>query len=289
MKLLFIIILFITSHSDAQIINGWRTGGGGSGLPVARDNLLMNESFENVADPWENWDDLSQSAGRPWSRQQSPTQAFEGTYSFRAEVRSGCDGYASSGYRSELASPQQIGGGDLDDDGIMWYGIAIYFQDPVSGGNWQGSFGGHFLQWHPTSQTGSAVLALYGNDGEWDLTTNPGGGGGGTHHNNGQITAGWHSIVLKVNWGTSVPFSAGYVKGWVDGVLKWNLTGLNWQTGRYQKLGMNRWGSCATPGCPNGNQGPCNTWTLYYDSYRVGNSSATFNDVAPTQVLPELF
>jgi hypothetical protein len=255
-------------------------------------NLLFDEGFENC-DPWDNWS-TTQDAGHAWSRQQSGTHANEGSYSFRAEVRSGCDGYVSSGYRSEILP------NGITDEGVMWYGMSIYLDAPFSGSNWTGSYGGSILQWHPDNGNGSATLALWGSDGEWDLLTNPGGQHDTRHHYTGTpITRGWHHIVFKVNWSSS---GDGYVKVWIDGTLTFDLAhgvasswygpsgsmstsvveDIDWNSeGRYLKVGMNRWGTCSTPGCPSGSQGPCDTWILYYDNVRIGDENAVYSDVAP--------
>jgi chitodextrinase len=247
-----------------------------------RQHLLFDQGFEG-AHAWDNFK-TGQDAGHAWSRQLSDTHANEGTHSFRAEVRSGCDGFQSAGYRSEI-EPMNI-----QDTGIMWYGFSIYFDTPFSGSNWTGSASGHYIQWHPSNSGGSATMALMGSSGTWNLVTNPSGGGGGSHHNtNIAITRGWHHFVFKVNWSNT----NGYVKVWIDGTLVYDLAHntassyypsetLNWHTaGRYLKMGMNRWGNCNTSACSGGAQGPCDTWILYYDNIRIGDAQATYNDVAP--------
>jgi chitodextrinase len=246
-------------------------------------HILFNEGFEGCS-PWSNWS-TNQDAGHAWSRQQSDTVANEGTHSFRAEVRSGCDGYVSGGYRSEILP---VG---ITDEGVMWYGLSIYLDKPFSGGNWTGSYEGTILQWN-SEAGGSAMMALVGSEGKWNLMTNPGGLYDTRHHNSGiNITHGWHHIVFKVDWHHN-----GYVKVWIDGELMFNLTDavnstwfspedLDWDAGRYLKVGMTRWGNCNTSGCPSGSQGPCDTWVLYYDNVRIGDSLATYEDVAPVAVL----
>jgi hypothetical protein len=247
-----------------------------------RQNLVFDQGFEG-SHPFDNFS-VGQDAGHAWSRQQSGTHENEGSNSFRAEVRSGCDGYVSSGYRSEILPA------NITDNGIMWYGLSIYLDEPFSGSNWTGSEAGHFLQWHPNNGSGSATMGLWGSDGEWDLVTNPGNQHDARHHYTGvDITRGWHHIVFKVNWSNT----DGYVQVWIDGDLIFDLEDgeasswygseiLNWHTeGRYLKVGMNRWGNCTTTGCPSGSVGPCDTWILYYDNVRIGNASATYNDVAP--------
>jgi hypothetical protein len=234
-----------------------------------RQHLLFDEGFEGLC-PFGSFTTV-EDAGHPWSRNQSAEQANEGMYSFRAEVRSYCDGYVSSGYRSEI-QPNGV-----TDAGVMWYGMSIYFDTPVSGGGWTGNNSGHYLQWHPNNPTGSASLALYSASGQWDLTTNPSGGAGGTHHQIGTQTAGWHDFVFKVDWASS----GGYVMLWIDGKLIYNITGLSWNSqGRYLKIGMNRWGACTTT-CDPTNPGPCETWIVDYDNIRIGDQNACYYDVAP--------
>ncbi|MEI9808618.1 MAG: heparin lyase I family protein [Bacteroidota bacterium] len=253
-------------------------------------NLLFDEGFEDC-NPWDNWT-TGQDAGHAWSRQQSGTHANEGTHSFRAEVRSGCDGFVSSGYRSEILPA------GMTDEGERWYGFSIYFDEPYSSGNWTGSYGGHFIQWHPDNGSGSASLALWGSEGEWDLVTNPEGNSNTRHHHTGTpITRGWHHFVIYVDWSST----AGKVKVWIDGSVVFDLVHnthsswygpsgtesggpelLDWnEEGRYLKFGINRWGECSTPSCPSGSQGPCDIWILYYDNLRIGDASADYNDVAP--------
>lgn len=250
-----------------------------TGLTLAT-NILFDEGFEGCA-PWANWS-TGQDAGHAWSRQQSSTQASEGTHSFRAEVRSGCDGFISSGFRSEVLPK------DITDEGVMWYGLSIYLDEPYSAGNWTGSYNGTILQWNPDGTPGSSVLSLLGSEGEWNLVTNHSGYYDTREHSSGvDITRGWHHIVFKVNWG-----SGGYVKVWIDGNLLFDLAdgvnstwfspeNLDWETGRYLKVGMSRWGNCSSTACTSGSDGPCDTWILYYDNVRIGNSSATYEDVAP--------
>lgn len=250
-----------------------------TGLTLAT-HVLFDEGFEGCA-PWANWS-TTQDAGHAWSRQQSSIKASEGIHSFRAEVRSECDGYVSSGYRSEILPA------DITDEGIMWYGLSIYLDEPYSGADWTGSYHGTILQWNPDGTPGSAVLALVGSEGEWNLMTNPGGYYDTRHHSSGvDITRGWHHIVFKVNWS-----DGGYVKVWIDGDLMFDLTDgvnstwfnpedLDWDTDRYLKVGMSRWGNCNTSGCPSGSQGPCDTWILYYDNIRIGDEDAIYDDVAP--------
>lgn len=257
-----------------------------------RQNLVFDQGFEG-SHPWDNFS--TQDAGQAWSRTQSGTHENEGSSSYRAEVRSGCDGHINNGFRSEILP------NNINDEGIMWYGLSIYLDEPYSGSNWIGSQAGSILQWHPNNGNGSATLGLWGSDGEWNLVTNPGGQHDARHHSTGvAITRGWHHLVFKVNWSAT----NGYVKVWIDGNLVFDLAhgvassfygpsgteesgvsvveDLDWNPeGRYLKVGMNRWGTCNSMACTGTNGGPCDTWTLYYDNVRIGNEDATYNDVLP--------
>ena len=238
--------------------------------------LLINTSFEGT-NPWAGFDNGQHCCS--YSVTQSSTIYHDGTKSFRAEVRAG-DPAVSSGWRAELV-PNYPGG----DDGDMWYGFSVYFETPVnSAGNWTGSYGGHFIQWHPDNSSGSLVFGLWGSNGEWDLTVNQQGDEtadhyfrGGTTPNGGthvKIVANvWHNVVLHVNWTTGV------TQFWLNGVIQNDLV-IPWSTGpgRYLKFGMNRWGNC------NGGA-PCDTWVIYYDNLKIGRN-VTYSDVAPSSTTP---
>jgi hypothetical protein len=147
----------------------------------------------------------------------------------------------------------------------------MYFEAPQADGSWTGSYGGHFVQWHPDNSSGSASLSLWGSDGVWDVATNPEGDGSADHHGSKPITANvWHDVVFHVDWDN------GIVQFWLDGVLYQDLKDIDYASGpgQYMKLGMNRWG--------NGPGGaPEDTWIIYYDDVRIGNDDATYEDVAP--------
>lgn len=184
------------------------------------------------------------------------------------QVRKG-DPSVSSGWRAELETP------GVSDTGDRWYGWAMKFKTPLSadGLYWKGSYGGHFVQWHPDNGRGSASLSLWGSDGVWDVATNPEGDGTAVHHapGNRKILANvWHKVVFHVNWSTGV------VQFWLNDELLVNLTGINYAAGpgQYFKFGMNRWG--------NGSGGaPTDSWDIQYDALRIGGPSATYADVVP--------
>jgi hypothetical protein len=241
--------------------SGGNGGAGGGGGAYVRQNLLLEADFEG-ADPFGSFENGQHCCDH--SVTQSAEQARTGMYSFRAEVRAD-DPAVSSGYRAEIV-PSSV-----SDTGNRWYGWSMYFETPEAGGNWIGSYGGHFVQWHPDNGTGSASLALWGSDGVWDVATNPEGDGSADHHGSMPITANvWHDVVFHVDW------DAGIVEFWVDGELYQSLTSVDYASGpgQYMKFGMNRWG--------NGPGGaPEDTWVIFYDDLRIGNDEATYADVAP--------
>jgi len=263
----------------------------------ARDNLVLDADFEG-GDPWPSDEFLlSQDnlgvGGNTWARVQVNTGANEGTSCHQIEVREACDGCKSSGYRSEMRLAASLDGSVAQNNTVEWYGYSIKFVTPASGGEWDGGSSGHFWQWHPENGGGSATLALYDSwatNGGWTLAVNPSGGGGADEYvaSNMAITSDvWHHVVWKVFWGTN---NDGYVKIWINGNLEFDETGLDFHTdGQYLKVGMNRWGSDMTScsGCSPGS--PTTIWVIQYDNIRIGNSSATYNDVAPSavQILPE--
>jgi ribosomal protein L14 len=229
--------------------------------------VLLNSSFEGST-PWAGFSNNQSCCSH--SVTQSTNHPHDGNASFRSEVRAG-DPSVSAGWRAELTTT------NINDQGDMWYGFSCYFETPVSNGNWTGSYGGHFVQWHPANSSGSAELAIYGSEGKWDVTVNPSGGPGGTHQTQTasggplkNITANvWHDVVFHVNWAST----GGSVQVWIDGELYFTRSGLNWTPNAYLKLGMNRWGSCS-------GGSPCDTWVIYYDNVKIGRN-VTYADVAP--------
>jgi hypothetical protein len=237
-------------------------GSGGEGGEYVRRHLILEAGFEG-ADPWAGFSNTQSCCEH--SVTQSAEQARSGEHSFRAEVRAG-DPAVSSGFRAEIVP---VG---ISDSGNRWYGWSMYFETPQGNGEWLGSYGGHFVQWHPDNSSGSASLSLWGSHGEWDVATNPEGDGDANH--NGPFTAitanTWHDVVFHVDWDNGV------VQFWLDGELIVDLTNVDYAAGpgQYMKFGMNRWG-----GGPGG--GPEDDWVIFYDDLRVGDDDATYEDIAP--------
>lgn len=227
-----------------------------------RQHLLLEADFEG-ADPWAGFSNEQHCCEH--SVVQSDEQARTGTHSFRAEVRAD-DPAVSAGWRAEIVPD------GISDTGLRWYGWSIWFDTPAQDGLWPGSYGGHFVQWHPDNSGGSASLSLWGSDGVWDVATNPEGDGDANHNGSElPITAHeWHDVVFRVDW------ELGEVTFWLDGEIYVDLQDVDYASGpgQYMKFGMNRWG--------NGPDGaPEDTWIIYYDDLRIGDELAQYEDVAP--------
>jgi hypothetical protein len=250
------------SGSGSGAGGGSSGGTGGSGGAYVRQNLIFEADFEGDT-PFADFANNQHCCAH--SVTQSAAQARTGEHSFRAEVRAN-DPPVSSGWRAEILP------NGVNDTGDKWYGFSVYFETPQAGGNWLGSYGGHFVQWHPDNGSGSASLSLWGSDGVWDVATNPEGDSSAQHNGTDlPITANaWHDVVFHVDW------DGGVVQFWLDGDLYVDLTNVDYGSGpgQYMKFGMNRWG--------NGPGGaPQDTWVIYYDDLRIGNGDATYKDVAP--------
>ncbi len=219
--------------------------------------LLFQTSFEG-SNPFAGLS--STQACCSYSVAANSTVVHDGAKSFRAEVRRN-DPAVSSGYRAEVTIPS------VSDQGDMWYGYSTYFE------NFPGGGGGHALQWHPSSSTGSATLSLWVNDGKFDVCINPTGSGSVTHQSGPLktiVSNRWYDLVWHVKWSGG---SDGIIDVWIDGELYFSYRGPTATTGRYFKLGMNRWSMT-------------NDWVIYYDNLKVGRD-VDYNTVAPpTSAVP---
>lgn len=184
-----------------------------------------------------------------------------GDGSFRAESRAG-ERSVSDGYRPEFIPPLNT---RLTDG---WYGYSVYLADwkAVSGGE-------HIMQWHPNDGTGSAVLALWTAGNTFNVNLNASGGtsSSGLKSLANSITIKpnkWYDFVWHVVWSRDA--TKGKVEVWVDGVKYVDFAGVTQPTSGipYFKIGINRWDIK-------------DNRVLYIDAVRIGNSSATYKDVAP--------
>ncbi|MBL7743699.1 MAG: heparin lyase I family protein [Chitinophagaceae bacterium] len=171
-----------------------------------------------------------------------------GPGSFRSEVRQN-QPQTSSGYRSEMSYSS------LDPaEGVYEYDV--YYE------NWK-SFegGGHSIQWHPNSGTGSAVLSLQNYGGKFDVVRSI---NGNNMHQSGTLKTVtpnvWYHMRWEIKWSTG---SDGYVRLYMDDVLYYSYTGVTADaTGTpYWKVGQNRWFYSGS--------GIAETSVVYYDNVKI--------------------
>lgn len=223
-----------------------------------RNNITFTALF-NGSNPFDPTL-LYKQACCPYSISQSKTITREGDGAFRAESRSG-EQQVSGGYRPEFIPPTNT---RLIDG---WYGYSVYLQD------WKAcsGCGEHIMQWHPDNGSGSAVLAVYTEKNTFHVRLNPEGDlSAFTVKDGKQITPNkWYDFVWHVTW--SKDASKGRIELWIDGekYVDWTGTTLTMTGTPYFKIGINRWNISGV------------NRILYIDAVRIGNSSATYKDVAP--------
>lgn len=175
----------------------------------------------------------------------STTQKTEGTASFRSEVK-GSQASQSSGYRSEM---QYNGTAQNPTEGVIEYDV--YYE------NWRSvSGGGHSIQWHPNSSSGSAVLSLQNYGGRFNVVRSL---NGTNYHMSGtQMTTQpnkWYKMRWEIKWSTGTD---GYIRLYIDNALYYSFTGKTSSGGQYLKVGQNRW-----------NMASGQNTIVYYDNLKI--------------------
>lgn len=230
--------------------------------PGGRKNLLFESGFEgsNFLAGWSNDQHCCD-----YSVQQSSEVAREGSSSLRLEVRN-TDAQVSNSIRSEITLP------GITDQGEMWYGLSLYFKD------WTLDHAGSTeLQWHPDNSGGSSVLSLRTTNGEYEFVH----GSNATGFTYGQVPARyrtvipnvWVDLVFHIKWATG---NTGFIEVWKDGVQVYNIQGVRTDfDGQYLKAGINAfaWSQGITD--------IVTTRVFFVDNVRIGNASATYDDVKP--------
>lgn len=171
--------------------------------------------------------------------------ALTGTGSFRTEVR-GSDPSISSGYRSE----QQYDGSQyVPVEGVVEYDVYYENWTAVSGG-------GHSVQWHPKSSSGSAILSLQNYGGKFNVVRSL---GGTNYHQQGTLMTTqpnkWYKMRWEIKWSTG---SDGYIRLFIDNNPYYSFSGKTCDGVPYFKLGQNRWSMSAGQ----------NT-IVYYDNLKI--------------------
>jgi hypothetical protein len=225
-----------------------------------RQHLLLESLFED-ATPFKGWENNQHCCD--YSLTQTTSKAGEGSNSMRLEVRAS-DQQISSSIRSELVQPS------LNTDTERWYGFKMYLE------NWDDDNAGeHVFQWHPDGPSGSAVGALFTTGGRYEfVTTNFVGTTGNGYSDLGPILKNqWVSWVLHIKWSTS---QTGIIQIWKNGTLVMDVRNRSNSpaNGSYFKLGINKFGWGIQPSTTTQR-------VLYFDEVRIGDASATYEDVKP--------
>lgn len=193
-----------------------------------------------------------------YSKTQSKTVVRSGDGSFRGETRVG-DKETSGGIRTEFIVQDQskalVEG---------WYGYSQMFENlkPMTSGNRS------IVQWHPTNN-GSANLGVYVEGTKFHVRLNPESDESAyTVVNSMNIESNkWYDWVWRIKWDKT----NGIIECWINGTKYVDFKGATLTSGGtpYFKIGLNSW-SNPNPG------------TIFWvDNVRVGNASATYNDVVP--------
>ncbi|HEY6504655.1 MAG TPA: polysaccharide lyase [Chitinophagaceae bacterium] len=223
-----------------------------------RQNLLLETTFENgnYLSGWSNYQHCCD-----YSVQQTQEQVKAGSKALRLEIRK-TDPQTSGSIRSEITQPND----PLNQD--RWYGFSMYLKD------WSDDDAGECVfQWHPDNLTGTATAALWTTGGRFTYVTNSGGTAPNEYTDIGPVLSNqWVDFVIHTRWTTD---STGLLQVWMKGNLMINRTGIKTASDApYFKLGINKFGWGIQPSTTT-------LRILYFDEVRIGNASATYNDVAP--------
>ena len=198
----------------------------------------------------------------PYSITRSDQVARSGKYSTRYELNINDDDVAKS-KRAEAARAS-------DDESTLserWYGASYYLPKeyvpdicPELITQWQSRKGV------------SPPLALWTNNGIWQIVQF-----GKSHTDLGPYETGkWVDFVFHVKWSTG---SDGLIEVWKEGKKVFSTTGENtytdFDTGNYMKNGIYKWGW--KKGYPTNTD----KRVLFIDDVRIGDESASYEDVAP--------
>src|SRR5258706_452584 len=132
------------------------------------------------------------------------------------------------------------------------------------------------FQWHPDNTVGTASMALWTSGGRFSYVTsndNTGTSATNQYADLGPLISNqWVDFVIHIRWAMD---TTGLLQVWMNGTQKINR--LNVKTAAitsYFKLGINKFGWLTQPSTVTKR-------VFYYDEVRIGNASATYNDVVP--------
>jgi hypothetical protein len=225
-----------------------------------RQNLLFESTFEGPGflSGWYNSQHCCD-----YSVQQSAERVKAGSSALRLELRR-TDQQVSGSLRSEITQDSD----PLNQD--RWFGFSLYLKDWVDDDATESVF-----QWHPDNDSGSAAMALWTSGGRLTYVTN---NTAGTSYNEyvdlGPVLSNqWIDFVIHVRWATD---TTGLLQVWMNGSQVINRVGVKTASvTSYFKLGINKFGWLTQA------TSAINQRILYFDEVRIGNGTATYNDVAP--------
>lgn len=299
MKYVIFILLTINSIAAAQTGRGFRRLDStitppidtldDPGADIPRSHLLIDVNFETFPDPsvdlyqgLAGWKNGTTTGGCcSYSKLKDSTFVNHGTYSCRYRVDSS-DADVAGSKRTEHNCPSYF---EPVVNVKRWYGIAHYL--PVGYEN-DPNGPESIVQGHQYSGTGSPPWAIWVQGNHYKFVRNT--EAGQTILDLGAITTGAY-----VNWVLEIQYDddgthGGYMKLYKNNVLTavngtGVYTGKNTYAGQtkgvYMKCGIYKWGWKKHP-----EQSIVASRVVYIDDIRIGNEFASYNDVAPVQILP---
>ncbi|MGW9440034.1 heparin lyase I family protein [Streptomyces sp. NPDC055607] len=206
--------------------------------------------------------------GKQWTSGNGPeivtSPVRDGSYAARFQLDAS-DPLVSNGKRSEITQQDNQ---PLDVE--RWYGFSLHLPS-----TWTYDTSAEIVsQWHQCDADcsgGSPPLALLTDEGRWKVDFR-----GDIIDLGAYATAKWTDWVFHVKWRTD---GAGVLEVWRDGTRVLTRTGATHDGGPrspYFKFGIYKW---------DWNKGPTDTSqrVMFYDSLRIGDARATYDDVKPGQ------
>jgi hypothetical protein len=226
-----------------------------------RQNMILESTFEGPGylSGWFNSQHCC-----AYSVQQTTERVKAGSNALRLEIRK-TDPQTSGSIRSEIT----VDADPLNQD--RWYGFSMYLKDWVDD-----DAGEDVFQWHPDNDFGTASMALWTTGGRFTYVTsnnNSSSSATNVYTDIGPVLSNqWVDFVIHIRWATD---TTGILQVWMNGNQVINR--INSKTAAvtsYFKLGINKFGWSFQPSTVTQR-------ILYFDEVRIGNASATYNDVAP--------
>lgn len=279
MRKLIVILLFISTTCFSQQGSWFWSQLRNTAVvpPPSRQNLLFQSTFETV----NNWTALTLPVdiGTPWGNQQTccglnsldqaPTARVGARAAMFTERKS--DPQISGSLRAEITGPDMATFG-----GVFWYGFSVFL--PANFTTTASSM--LVYQWHSSdfNNAGAAAQLEIGDDQMWSMVVTSNGSPTNlafTFNDLGPIDrGGWTDWVCRFLWSDT---NAGQMQIFKNGTQVYNNNNVitSWPGSIYFKTGVYAFGWAAGQGGANPQP-----MTIYIDEVRVGNSAATYFDVA---------